>query len=278
MRVFTFHTRSPERTHVVAGLLSGLCVTAAACAASEGAAQPSLGHYQPILDRMPFGTQQPNVSEAPVDPAAAKNEEQVKAEQQKLAQQISMSAVNITADGRTAIGFTDLSEKPPINYYLLVGASAGGWTVLCANYDEETATLEKNEISVTLKLGKGLVDPASAPKPPAPPRTLSAPRPWGARPPAPTLRTAGPLQDPGPSEAAVSYKELLKARQQQEEHARQAAAQKPQEPPAKIVREATANEFKRREDEASVTTAEAAPAPDVKPAQHMRSINEGNVE
>jgi len=292
MRVISLHARSSERSHIVAGLLLGLGAAAAAFAASEGAGQPSFGHYQPILDRMPFGTPPPNFGEAPVDPAAAQSEEAAKAEQQKLAQQINMSAVNITSDGKTAIGFTDLSEKPPINYYLLEGASAGGWKVLSANYDEETATIEKNAISITLKLGRGLVEPAppsKTPAPPAPrappaaapPNRLGALRPWGDRPTVPPAQAAGQPPEPGPAEMTVSYKERLQERQQQEEQARKAAAQKQQEQLAKIVQETTAKEFKRREEEAAAAAAEAVPAPDeqpVQPVQHVRSINEGNVE
>ena len=112
--------------------------------------------YQPILDRMPFGTAVP--AAATVDPALAQNAAQVQAEQQKLAQKISMSCVNITPEGTTAIGFTDLSDKTPVNYYLLVGATGGGWSVLAADYDDEWAQIKKDDVTITLKLGKGLID------------------------------------------------------------------------------------------------------------------------
>lgn len=116
--------------------------------------------YQQILDRMPFGALPPNFGQTPPE-APTQTEAQMQAEQQKLAQQINMSCINITPDGSTAIGFTDLSAKPPVNFYLLVGASAGGWTVIDADYDLEVAIIEKDGVRINLKLGKGLIDAQS---------------------------------------------------------------------------------------------------------------------
>jgi len=121
------------------------------------AAPPDFSHFQPILDRMPFGALPPNFGQA-ATAEQAKDAAQVQAEQQKLAQKVNMSCVNVTPDGATAIGFTDLDVKPPVNYYLLVGASAGGWTVVAADYDEEWAQIKKEDVTITLKLGKGLID------------------------------------------------------------------------------------------------------------------------
>ena len=155
----------------------GLSLLASA-PAGEPYSPPPFGHYQPILDRMPFGALPANFNAA--DPAAAQTEAQVKAEQQALAKQVNMSAVNVTPDGATAIGFTDLSVNPPVNYYVRVGDSAGGWTVLSADYDEEMASIEKEGVAITLKLGQGLVDTpatnaamasARAPAPERPPLT-----------------------------------------------------------------------------------------------------------
>ena len=140
-----------------------LCVCFAALCASAIPADPvamtprPFSGYQPIIDRMPFGAPPPAVAAA-VDPALAQNAAQVQADQQKLAQKINMSCVNVTPDGTTAIGFTDLSDKTPVNYYLLVGATGGGWTVVAADYDDEWAQIKKDDITITLKLGKGLID------------------------------------------------------------------------------------------------------------------------
>jgi len=121
--------------------------------------RPRFDTYQPILDRMPFGAiPDPSLTNlVPVVNVAEQREKEL------LARQIHMSAVNIMPDGRTAIGFTDISAKPPVNHYLHVGESADGWTVLDADYDEETATIKKGGIEVSLQLGKGLIEPAVPP-------------------------------------------------------------------------------------------------------------------
>jgi len=263
--------------------LLGLCAASAARATNERWTPQPFGHYQPILDRMPFGALPANFNPS-ADAVAAKNEEQVKADQQKLAKQINMSAVNITPDGGTAIGFTDLSEKPPINYYLLVGSEGGGWKVVAADYDEETAVIEKDGVSITLKLGKGLIDSAAAPAakpaamammpPPAPapsgaagPAAVPAPgavgraprNSFGARANNPFFQlpnAPSATQPPAPPSADTdktggSYKDRLLERKQQEVVEQQAAAKKQQEQLETLAREAAQKEIKKREDEAA---------------------------
>jgi len=136
-----------------------LCV--ATCYAkpdTDAYAKPDFGTYQPILDRMPFGAipETPVATGPVVDPADQRKKE-------LLARQVHMSAVNIMPDGRTAIGFTDISAKPPVNHYLHVGESSDGWAVVDADYDEETATIKKDGVEIALKLGKGLIEPAMGP-------------------------------------------------------------------------------------------------------------------
>ncbi len=157
---FLNQSRFFRKTQVV---FACVCIPVLGYATSEAYTPPPFGHYQPILDRMPFGAMSAPVNAALVDPETLKNEAQVKAEQQTLAKKVNMSAVNVTPDGQTAIGFTDLSQTPPVNLYLLVGSVASGWTVKTADYDTETATLEKEGISITLKLGQGLVDAPGVP-------------------------------------------------------------------------------------------------------------------
>ncbi len=138
----------------------GLCACTGLARASSGFTPAPFSDYQPILERMPFGAA-PAAGSGSADLAPQVTDAQVQAEQQKLAQQINMSAINVTPDGATAIGFTDLGTKPPVNYYLLVGASAGGWSVVKADYDAEWAQIEKDGVTITLKLGKGLIDAAA---------------------------------------------------------------------------------------------------------------------
>lgn len=137
---------------------------AAAAAAAAGEAVPPFSRYAIIIARRPFGVA-PAAAAAGAGAAAGEAAAQSQAEQ-KLARQIAMVAVNITPGGRVAVGFIDNGEKPPRNYYLAVGESAGGYTVLDADYEEETATLEKDGVVISLKLGQGLVATA-APATPA---------------------------------------------------------------------------------------------------------------
>jgi hypothetical protein len=107
--------------------------------------------YPVILEKMPFGV--PPDLAALNAAATSMDEVKMKAEQDKLAATFSWTAINITPDGKTAIGFTDLSAKPPANYYMTVGESANDWKVVEADYKEETATIQKGEVSISLKFG-----------------------------------------------------------------------------------------------------------------------------
>ena len=279
MRVFESQT-SGIRQALCAALLC-VCAGTTGLAAKEGFKQPSFGHYQPILDRMPFGTIPPAVAAA-VDPALAQTAAQTQAEQQKLAKQVSMSAVTVTPDGQTAIGFTDLSVNPPINHYVLVGETADGWSVVSADYDTETATIQKNDVSITLQLGKGLIDPASQPAKPASQRPAGLPpngmhsSPSLGRAPGTSLPFALHRAAPSPNapsdkppeaaagEAAGSYRERLLERKQLESKELRAAAKRQQEQLVKLAHEAAANEIKRREEEAAQAAANA-PQPEESP-------------
>ena len=117
---------------------------------------PDFSRYQGILNRMPFGAPPPDPGSI-VSTLDAKTAAQEAKDQQMLARKLNMSCVNITPSGTPAVGFTDLSVKPPVNYYLLVGGSGGGWTLEDANYDEEWAELEKEGTTIFVKLGKGLM-------------------------------------------------------------------------------------------------------------------------
>ena len=119
-------------------------------------------NYQPILDRMPFGAPPPAVLVPDIDPELLKTAEQEKAEQQQIARQLSFSALNITPKGTTAVGFTDRGVNPPRSFYLEVGASADGWTVLAADYNKDWARFEKDDVIITMHLDKGLIDDPSS--------------------------------------------------------------------------------------------------------------------
>lgn len=276
-----------------------LCAAGAALGSTSGDAAgsyapPPFAHYQPILDRMPFGELPANFNAAAVDPATLKNEAQVKAEQQAIAKKVNLSAVNVTPDGATAIGFTDLSVTPPVSHYLRVGEAAGGWVVVSADYDEETATIEKEGVPITLKLGQGLIDtpPAAA----TPGGNAAAAIPAAAKPllgralgGAAAERAALPAATPGltvqPPAGLLPKANSLLGRTAAEkgndgsyaERQRERATQKTQEQLAaektllermeKLANEAAARESQRRAEEAAIAAQEQAELPQEAPAE-----------
>ena len=137
----------------------GLLFTSAVYAVI-GFSMPGFETYELILDRMPFGAVADTSSGLGL---TSPDERKLALDKANLARQVNMSAMRIAPDGRTEIGFTDLSAKPPVNYYLAVGDSDGGWTVLDADYGEETAKLTKDGIEIDLKYGQGLIEPPPGP-------------------------------------------------------------------------------------------------------------------
>ena len=185
-----------------------------------------------------------------------------------------MSAINVTPDKKTAVGFTDLSVKPPKNYFLIVGDSADGWTVKSADYDEEIAVIEKDGVAITLKLGQGLVEQpaataAAAPAPAPPPAASAAlPRPAAAAavPPPPGALPAG----------LTSYRDRLHAREQQEQQARSVAEKKQRETFVELARKVAQQQI----DQARAVDADGQPAPAAAeaPAPQEQPAQDGNVQ
>ena len=171
---------------------------------------PPFSRYEIIIDRKPFGTPPPAAAApAAVDNAAVQQAQ----EEQKLARQINMVAVNKTPAGKTAVGFIDKSEKPERNYYLNVGETVNGFTVVEASYEDETATLRKDEVTITLKLGQGLVK-GGAP----------APAPAAGAAPARVPPVTAPPPRPNPPPAAAGAQRTLTSESFRERLARQRAA------------------------------------------------------
>lgn len=295
-------------------LVCGALAPLAAAATATGTAPQPFEHYQPILDRMPFGAPPPPGDAAAAAPAAT--DAQLQADQQKLAKQINMSCINVTPGGQTAIGFTDLGEKPPQNYYLLVGDTGGGWTVLGADYDEEWAQIEKDGVTITLKLGKGLIDaPPAAEKAAA----VAATAPAASEPPAvssdaPTPDTfslkPGLVKRPAGSSRAPlnvvslhrkaqetdqirqelkklseeggdvsSYMERLRERKAKEKVEKDAAEQSARDKLQELARKITEEELKKREREINLSLIEqgASPISDIEltPEEESRLVEKG---
>ena len=296
-------------------LLTALTFSLAVSVASAVPADRTLtpfSKYQTILDRMPFGTAVPVAAAA--DPALAQNAEQVKAEQQKLAQKINMSCVNVTPDGTTAIGFTDLSDKTPVNYYLLVGATGGGWTVVAADYDDEWAQIKKDDITITLKLGKGLIDAPPASSRAATTQTAASASQLSPAQPTPAAATANTLI-PGllrrPSQAGLapvpgvlaaqmaklqktreelskiresggdvkSYMERLRERKAKETEEKTAAEQTAREELQSLAAKITQDELKKKEREMNLHLLEQGAKPisaiELTPEEEQALIDKG---
>lgn len=145
------------RKALLALLIIPLATLAVADEAAESGLRP-FEYYRAILDRKPFGELAPPPAPAgPVNAADSQEAIEEKRKEDALAKQIDMVAVNRTPRGKIAVGFIDKNAKPPRNYYLNVGDTSGGFKVLSADFDEEIATIEKDGVSIALKLGKGVI-------------------------------------------------------------------------------------------------------------------------
>lgn len=189
---------------------------------------PEFTHYQPIIDRKPFGVAPPPPAAAVTPPPADNTAAMAAKQEQELAKRIGMCAVNITPGGTTAVGFIDNSQKPPRNYYLTVGESADGFKLTAGNYKEETATLEKDGITITLKLGQGLVpaggktaataSPVGSKVPPTASHSAAvvAPRlPVSTPPPVARTLTGRPVPPPPKEGEQESYADRLRRRREE---------------------------------------------------------------
>jgi len=99
---------------------------------------------------MPFGQAPPAPPPAPPSPPAHREDPPP-----PNANRLTLCAINRTPAGPVAVGFVDSSQNPPRCYYLDRGDSEGGFTVRDADFDMESATIEKDGVSVRLSLSKG---------------------------------------------------------------------------------------------------------------------------
>ncbi|MBR2838340.1 MAG: hypothetical protein IKE55_06145, partial [Kiritimatiellae bacterium] len=136
--------------------IAALALALSALAAQAGK-QP-LSRYQSIIDRQMFGELpagfDPTKMPSEVARSSGKQGQELTKEQEKLQSAIHFSAINVTPDGATAVGFTDNSNpKTPVHYYLKVGETRDGWKVTEADAKAATMTIEKGDIEVSLSLG-----------------------------------------------------------------------------------------------------------------------------
>ncbi len=171
--------RTPGRGGLCVAILATTVSVAAFWAAAFTAAADlaPFSDYAVILERKPFGDLAKATQPKAADPSAEALAAQEKKDQQALARQVDLVALNVTPSGKIAVGLVDKSTKPPKSLYLGVGETEAGYSVRHVNFKEETVSLEKDGTTITLKLGRGLVDApsptdgtndgGSAPEPPA---------------------------------------------------------------------------------------------------------------
>ncbi len=116
--------------------------------------------YQPIIDAKPFGDM---AATTETDTVAAAEEQKQKEE---IAQKFRMCGITDMPDGSRKIAFLDETSGTAASYLLGVGEAENGFTLLSADYAREFATLQKDGLTFTLGLGRGLID--------APPETDDA--------------------------------------------------------------------------------------------------------
>lgn len=136
-------------------------------AAAAFAAPAPRERYQPIIDAKPFG----DAEATALDASAAEIQQQ----KEELAQKFRMCGITDMPDGARKIAFIDETSGTPVNYFLGIGESENGFTLIAADYDAETATLTKDGLTLTLGLGKGLIDTPEAGDAEPAPKAAAAP-------------------------------------------------------------------------------------------------------
>jgi hypothetical protein len=122
------------------------------CASIAQAGLDERPAYQPIIDVKPFGEMGQIRKATP--------EQLIEEQKQKeaIAQKFRMCGVTDRPDGQRAIACTDETSRTLAYYILAEGESQNGFMLLCADYEREYATLQKDGLTFTLGLGKGLID------------------------------------------------------------------------------------------------------------------------
>ncbi len=128
-------------------------------AVSVCAEKRSFDRYQPIVDRQPFGQPPPGFDPQKMASEVSRSDgetgEQLTMEQEDIQKAVGFSMLNVETDGSVMVGFSDRSNpKSPRHYYLAVGESQDGWLVKSCDPAEETMTIGKDGVEVTLKLGE----------------------------------------------------------------------------------------------------------------------------
>ena len=273
------------------GLAAGAAGAAVAATTGEQAAGASFAPYQVIIDRAIFGKPPP----AKVAPVAAPVPDPAEKQAEALAKKITLCAVNRTPADNTAVGIIDNDAKPPRNLYLNVGDTVDGFTILAADCDAETATIEKDGVVISLQLGKGLIAAGAAAAPAPAAAIVGRGRPFAKIAPngeaaAPSVRT-GVIRRPSQAGSSRpsgmqalqretmeqrrqemtkireeggdvgSYMEKLRERQTQERAANAAAEAAARQKIQELARQMSEEELRKQEREINLTLIEGGSHP-----------------
>jgi len=135
-----------------------------ACLAARGEGNAGFARYQVILDRMPFGAE-------PSPEALAAAAAQAAPARDPFTKNLKMCAVTRNLlTGKLQVGLMDAGSKK--NYFLGVGETEDGITVVDADYEKEKALLRKDGEEAWLSMSDvaTMVTVAPAPTPRAPVR------------------------------------------------------------------------------------------------------------
>lgn len=139
---------SDDQTNQSDNRPTGLATSGHPSSATDSWSPPPFSRYAGILNRMPFG--QPPPPPPPPPPVVSRPPPPP-----IFASQLTLCAINRTLAGTVAVGLVDRSVTPPHNYYLDVGETENGLTVVTADFDAEVAVIEKEHYPVTLHLNSG---------------------------------------------------------------------------------------------------------------------------
>ncbi len=131
---------------------AALLLSTLLCPAALLAALAPKADYQPIIDAKPFGDM---AALADTDTASLAEQQKQK---EALAQKFRMCGITDMPDGTRKIAFLDETSGQVASYLLAVGETQNGFTLVSADYAREYATLTKDGLTLTLGLGKGLID------------------------------------------------------------------------------------------------------------------------
>lgn len=193
------------RTWGLVGLVGGMVLAGVAGRAAPVAyTNPPFSRYEVILERMPFG--RPPPPPKPKESAPPPAPETVGPTREEIVFYKTHKLVALTrTDNGIGVGFIDSSQKPPRNYFALVGESVDGYEIVRADFANETVDIRREGELYSLKLGQESAGP--------PPRDAAGP---GTARPSPPPERSGDGEDTSYVERVRRRREALQRKRERE--------------------------------------------------------------